>query len=217
VLEAEGHAVGVVTAINGATRYAFEIEGFAGHAGTVPMGLRKDALAAASECVLAIESRASAEPELVATVGKLETLPGAVNVIPGQVRFSLDLRGPRDAQRESAVADVLARMNSICERRGVKLVANKMHDEPVTRCADWMQAQIGAAIAAEGLPVRSLPSGAGHDGMAIQAIADIGMLFVRCRSGVSHNPAEAISDEDAAIAIRVLLRFMENFSAPALA
>ncbi len=214
VLEAEGHAVGVVTAINGATRYSLEVEGFAGHAGTVPMGLRKDALAAAAECVLAIEARALAEPELVATVGKLETLPGAMNVIPGRVKFSLDLRSPRDANREAAVADVLARMRSICERRGVKLHENKMHDEPVAQCAGWMQAQIAAAIEGEGLKVRALPSGAGHDGMAIQAIADIGMLFVRCKSGVSHNPAEAISEEDAGTATRVLLRFIENFRVP---
>jgi len=217
VLEAEGHAVGVVTAINGATRYAFEVEGFAGHAGTVPMGLRKDALAAAAECVLAIEACASGEPDLVATVGKLETLPGAMNVIPGRVRFSLDLRSPRNDQREAAVADVLAKMRSICTRRGVILHEKKMHDEPVARCADWVQAQIGAAIQADGRPVRSLPSGAGHDGMAMQAIADIGMLFVRCKSGVSHNPAEAISEEDAGIATRVLLRFIENFTAPARA
>ncbi len=215
VLEAEGHAVGVVTAINGATRYAFEIEGFAGHAGTVPMGLRKDALAAASECVLAIEARASSEPELVATVGKLETLPGAMNVIPGRVRFSLDLRAPRDAQRETAVAEVLAKLQAVCTRRGVTLHAKKMHDEPVARCADWIQAQIGAAIQEEGRPVRRLPSGAGHDGMAMQAIADIGMLFVRCKSGVSHNPAEAIAEEDAETATRVLLRFIENFTTPA--
>jgi allantoate deiminase len=165
--------------------------------------------------VLAIEARAASEPELVATVGKLETLPGAMNVIPGRVKFSLDLRAPRDAQREKAVADVLAKLHSICERRGVKLHPNKMHDEPVAKCADWMQAQIAAAIEGEGLKVRALPSGAGHDGMAIQAIADIGMLFVRCKSGVSHNPAEAISEEDAGTATRVLLRFIEKFTVPA--
>lgn len=215
VLEAEGHAVGVVTAINGATRYSLEVEGFAGHAGMVPMGLRKDALTAAAECVLAIEARAASEPDLVATVGKLETLPGAMNVIPGRVRFSLDLRSPQNEQREAAVADVLRKMQAICERRGVILHAKKMHDEPVARCADWVQAQIGAAIQADGRPVRPLPSGAGHDGMAMQAITDIGMLFVRCQSGVSHNPAEAISEDDAAIATRVLLRFIEDFTAPA--
>ncbi len=138
-----------------------------------------------------------------------------MNVIPGRVRFSLDLRSPRDAHREKAITAVLAKLHSICARRGVKLHAQKMHDEPVAQCAGWMQTQIAAAIEAEGLPVRRLPSGAGHDGMAIQAIAEIGMLFVRCKSGVSHNPAEAISEEDAGIATRVLLRFVTAFRAVA--
>ena len=212
VLESRGLPVGAVTAINGATRYAMEAEGMAGHAGTVPMNLRQDALAAAAECVLAVEARCSREPELVGTVGKLETLPGAMNVIPGRVRFSLDLRAPRDAQREAAVADLLAEMNRICGRRRVAFRATRMHDEPVAACAPWVQESIGAAIAAEGFPVHKLPSGAGHDGMAMQAIADIGMLFVRCRSGISHNPAEAISEEDAGIGARVLHRFIEGFT-----
>ena len=214
VLENEGLAVGVVTAINGATRYAFEIVGIAGHAGTVPMTLRQDALAAAAECVLAIEAHALQAQELVATVGKLETYPGAVNVIPGRVCFTLDLRSPRDAQRESALADLLAALGRVCARRRVRLQVAKMHDEPMAVCAAWLQAQIGAAIGAEGKPVRSLPSGAGHDGLAMHAIADIGMLFVRCKSGISHNPAEAISEDDAAVATRVLLRFVENFTSP---
>ena len=212
VLEAEGHVVGVVTAINGATRYALAIEGIAGHAGTVPMGLRQDALAAAAACVLAVEARCASEPELVGTVGKLETLPGAVNVIPGRVRFTLDLRAPRDAQRETAVADVLAAMRRACELRRAPFHATKLHDEPVAACAPWLQNAFAAAIAAEGHAVRRLPSGAGHDGMAMQAIADIGMLFVRCRSGISHNPAEAISQADAGAATQVLLRFIEAFS-----
>jgi allantoate deiminase len=212
VLEAAGLPVGVVTAINGATRYNISIDGMAGHAGTVPMGLRQDALAAAAECVLAIEARARGGADLVATVGKLEVLPGATNVIPGRVNFTLDLRSPRDADRERAVAAVVEELGQICARRRVKLDARKLHDEPVAVCAPWMQEAIGAAIAAEGVEVRTLPSGAGHDGMAMQAIADIGMLFVRCRSGISHNPAEKISEADAGLATRVLARFIEKFS-----
>lgn len=211
VLESEGLPVGVVTAINGATRYALEIEGIAGHAGTVPMTLRQDALAAAAECVLAVEARCTREPPLVGTVGKLEALPGAVNVIPGRVRFTLDLRGPADAQREAAVRDVLAQMQDVCAKRRCVLRANRMHAEPVTACAPWLMTQLDRAVEAEGVKLRRLPSGAGHDGMAIQAIADIGMLFVRCRHGISHNPAEAISADDAGLATRVLLRFIENF------
>jgi allantoate deiminase len=211
VLEAEGLAVGVVTAINGATRFAVEIDGVAGHAGTVPMGLRQDALAAAAECVLAIERRCGRVPELVGTVGKLECLPGAVNVVPGKVRFTIDIRAPQDAIRLAAVDDVLGAMQEIAARRNVKLVATKTHEGGVAACAPWLLEQIGAAIAAEGVPVRKLPSGAGHDGMAIIDVADIGMLFVRCEKGISHNPAEAITLADVATSARVWLRFIENF------
>jgi allantoate deiminase len=211
VLEAEGLPVGVVTAINGASRFAIEVEGMAGHAGTVPMRLREDALAAAAECVLAVERRCGAEPELVGTVGKLECLPGAVNVVPGKVRFTIDIRAPRDALRLAAVDDVLAEMRGIAARRNVRLAVTKTHEGGVAACAPWLMEQIGAAIAAEGVPVRRLPSGAGHDGMAIIDIADIGMLFVRCEKGISHNPAEAITLADVETAARVWLRFLENF------
>jgi len=213
VLEAEGLPVGVVTAINGATRLAIEVEGFAGHAGTVPMDLRQDALAAAAECVLAIERRCGAVPELVGTVGRLEALPGAANVIPGKVRFTVDVRSPRDPERLAAVTEVAAAMQAICARRRVKLKISETHESGVVACAPWLMEQIGAAIAAEGIPVRRLPSGAGHDGMAMIELCDIGMLFVRCEKGISHNPAEAITAEDAETGARVFLRFIENFQA----
>jgi allantoate deiminase len=211
VLEAEGVPVGVVTAINGANRYAVEIDGMAGHAGTVPMTLRQDAMAAAAECVLAVERRASAEAELVGTVGKLECLPGAVNVVPGKVRFTIDVRSPRDGSRLAAAADLVREMQAICDRRGVSVKIAKTHEGKTAPCAGWLQAQVGEAIAAEGLPVRKLPSGAGHDGMAMIDLADIGMLFVRCEKGISHNPAEAITLADAETGARVFLRFIENF------
>jgi allantoate deiminase len=211
VLESEGLPVGVVTAINGANRYAIEIAGVAGHAGTVPMTLRQDALAAAAECVLAVERRASAEPELVGTVGKLECLPGAVNVVPGKVSFTLDVRAPGDGARLVAAADLVREMQAICDRRGVHVRIAKTHEGKTAPCAGWLQAQIGEAIAAEGLPVRRLPSGAGHDGMAMIDLTDIGMLFVRCEKGISHNPAEAITQADAETGARVLLRFIERF------
>ena len=211
VLEAEGLPVGVVTAINGANRFQIEIEGMAGHAGTVPMNLRRDALAAASECVLAIEARCAREPELVGTVGKLEAGPGATNVIPGQVRFTIDLRAPADEQRRRATADVEQAIQSICARRNVKVDIRPTHEGKTASCAGWLQQQIGSAIEAEGLPVRRLPSGAGHDGMALVGLVDIGMLFVRCRDGVSHNPLEAITVADAELSARVFLRFIERF------
>jgi allantoate deiminase len=211
VLEAEGLPAGVVTAINGANRYAVEIDGMAGHAGTVPMALRQDAMAAAAECVLAVERRCGVEPELVGTVGKLECLPGAVNVVPGKVSFTIDLRSPRDGSRFAAAADLVREMQAICDRRGVQVKIAKTHEGKTAPCAGWLQAQIGAAIAAEGLPVRKLPSGAGHDGMAMIELADIGMLFIRCEKGISHNPAEAITLEDVETGARVFLRFIERF------
>ena len=211
VLEAEGLPVGVVTAINGANRFTVEIEGMAGHAGTVPMSLRRDALAAASECVLAIESRCSREPELVGTVGRLEAAPGATNVIPGNVRFTIDLRAPSDEQRRRASVDINEAIPSICARRGVRVTLRPTHEGRTATCAGWMQQQIASAIEAEGLPVRRLPSGAGHDGMALVDLVDIGMLFVRCKDGISHNPLEAITVADAELSARVFLRFIEQF------
>jgi allantoate deiminase len=211
VLEDEGLALGVVTAINGGNRFAIELSGMAGHAGTVPMHLRRDALAAAAECVLAVEHICGSEPELVGTVGKIEALPGAINVIPGKTRFSLDVRAPTDAQRERAVVAIRAAFAEIAQRRQVDLDIKQVWDARTSACAPWLQQQFAAAIEGERLPVRHLPSGAGHDGMAMISIADIGMLFVRCKGGVSHNPAEAITREDADVAARAFLRFIQNF------
>jgi allantoate deiminase len=213
VLEAEGLPVGVVTAINGFSRMAVTIGGTAGHAGTVPMAMRRDALAAAAECVLAVERIGVSEPELVATVGRIEALPGAINVIPGEARFTVDVRAPADEQRARALARIESEFEAIRARRGLTLSMERMQEFGVTACAPWLMAQLDKAIGAEGLRVRRLPSGAGHDGMAICAIADIAMLFVRCEKGVSHNPAEAITATDAETGARVLLRFIEGFRA----
>jgi allantoate deiminase len=211
VLENEGLAVGVVTAINGGNRFAIEVAGMAGHAGTVPMQLRRDALAAAAECVLAVERVCGAEAELVGTVGKIEALPGAINVIAGRTRFSLDVRAPADAQRLRAVAAIREAFAAIGIRRRVDVDIKPVWEAQTSACAPWLQQQIAAAIARENIPVRHLPSGAGHDGMAMIAIADIAMLFVRCEGGISHNPAEAISADDVDVAARVFLDFIENF------
>jgi allantoate deiminase len=177
------------------------------------MRLRRDALAAAAECVLAVELIAGSDHDLVATVGRIEALPGAINVIPGRARFSLDLRAPTDAQRERAVAAVQGAFADIARRRRVALDMKPVWDAKTATCARWLQDQLAAAIEPEAFRVHRLPSGAGHDGMALVAITDIGMLFVRCKGGISHNPAEAISEADAAVGARVYLRFIENFRA----
>jgi allantoate deiminase len=211
VLEAEGLPVGVVTAINGFTRYAVELGGVAGHAGTVPMSLRRDALAGAAECVLAVERICARVPDLVGTVGRCEVLPGAVNVIPGNVKFTLDIRSPRDADRLAAVEAVLSECRAVGARRGLQVDAAPIMDHPTTPCAPWLMAQMAAAIVGEGVRPFQLPSGAGHDGMAMRAIADVGMVFVRCEKGISHNPAEAITVADAGTGAQVLARFIESF------
>jgi allantoate deiminase len=217
VLEAEGLPVGIVTAINGANRFMVETTGMAGHAGTVPMNLRRDALAAAAECVLAIERRSTQTADLVGTVGQIEAVPGATNVIPGKVRFTIDIRSPRDEDRHAAVADVKREIAAIAARRGIGLQITPTHEGHTAACSPWIADQIGAAIAAERITPRSLPSGAGHDGMAMIDVADIGMLFVRCKGGISHNPAEAITLEDIETSTRVFLRVIENFKPKGIA
>jgi allantoate deiminase len=214
VLEAKGLPVGCVTAINGASRYRVELTGTAGHAGTVPMGGRRDALAAAAEGVLAVETLCSGEDGLVGTVGRIEALPGAVNVIPGRARFTIDIRAPVDAQRERAVAAVLKRFAEIAAGRGVGIAIEKLYEMPAAPCAPWLMDQIDSAIADAGTTPFRLPSGAGHDGLAMKAIADIAMIFVRCEKGISHNPAEAITAADAETGARVLLNFIRNFKVP---
>ena len=211
VLEAEGLPVGVVTAINGFSRLRVALRGEAGHAGTVPMALRRDALAAAAECIVMVERVAKNVPELVGTVGRIEAKPGAINVIPGEAQFTVDLRAPDDPIRERALADVKNEIGRIARERNIEVKIESLQDFGSSACAPWLMRQLERAVEARGVRVRRLPSGAGHDGMAIKAIADIAMLFVRCRGGVSHNPAESITEEDAAIGATVLSGFIHEF------
>jgi len=211
VLENEGLAVGAVTAIAGISRFHVTITGMAGHAGTVPMGLRRDALAAAAECVLAVETVCGGTPGMVGTVGRLDVAPGADNVIPGAVRFGIDMRSGDDTVRARAVDDVLGRLQAICDRRGLPIDIVKTHENACTPCAPWLRQQIADAIEAETGTRRELPSGAGHDAMALTGLADVAMLFLRCTGGVSHNPAEAVTTDDVAVALRVLQRVIRQF------
>lgn len=212
-LEAEGLPLGVVTAINGATRLEVVVDGLAGHAGATPMHLRQDALTAAAEMALAIEGRARSEPDLVATVGRLEVWPGATNVIPGHVQFSIDLRAPSDLNRAAALADVEARIFAIAATRGVRVSIAKSHEANAYVCDPNIVAGLAQAVEAVGVPPRLLPSGAGHDAMAMGKLCPAGMLFVRCKGGVSHNPLESITVEDCAIGLKALTQFTRDFRA----
>lgn len=215
VLEQQNLPVGVVTAIAGATRLTATLSGMAGHAGTVPMALRRDALTGAAECIVAVEQFCKAEGAgLVGTVGIINAMPGASNVIPGRVSFTLDIRAPTDQHRKQAVAAIVQRIEAIAKRRDLSLQIDVTHENRSVPCAPWLKAQMAEAVAAEGFGAFELPSGAGHDGMAMIDISDVAMLFVRCRGGISHNPAEHVEPADADAGARVLLRFIENFRPP---
>jgi len=215
VLEAEGLAVGVVTAINGFSRLRVTLRGVAGHAGTVPMKLRRDALAAAAECVLAVERIAKGHSEVVGTVGRIEAKPGAINVIPGEVSFTVDVRAPQDELRTRSVASIRAEIENVCRKREVRSEIETLQEFGSTACSPWLMEQMENAVKRQGLAVRRLPSGAGHDGMALKAITDICMLFVRCKGGISHSPLESITEADAAAGAKVLFDFIEHFRLPA--
>jgi allantoate deiminase len=212
VLEQNDLPVGVVSAISGATRLAVSLTGMAGHAGTVPMALRRDALAGAAECIVAIEEFCRTdEGGLVGTVGYINAMPGATNVIPGQVSFTIDIRAATDAHRKLAVTDIVRRIEAIAKRRQLALQADVTHENRTVPCAPWLKAQVTDAIVKEGFRAFELPSGAGHDGMAMIDVADIAMVFVRCRGGISHHPDEHVDAADADAGARVLLRLIENF------
>lgn len=215
VLLSEGLPVGVVTSIAGSTRALVSVIGLAGHAGTVPMNLRRDAAIAAAEIVLAVEKRCSGTPGLVGTVGRLEVPEGAVNVIPGRCELSLDVRAPDDFTRRAAYDDIVAICAEIASRRQVSIDVRKVLEAESAPCAVSMQSRIAESIrrvtgAAE---VRHLSSGAGHDAMMMASITPMGMLFVRCgNGGISHHPDELLTEADADVAGRVLTDFFQHYS-----
>lgn len=215
VLLNEGLAVGVVTAIAGATRMVLNVTGLAGHAGTVPMGSRQDALAAAAEMILFVERYCTENAGLVGTVGKLSVKPGAINVIPQDVEFTIDVRSGDDSIRAAALAALKIELPAIARHRSVKLRVETLYDADAAPCDPTLQKQFDAAIAAQGIKPRYLPSGAGHDAMVFPAVAPMAMLFVRCgNNGISHHPDETMTAEDAEIATEVLLHFFEHYQPP---
>ena len=213
VLLQHGLPLGVVTAIAGSSRYLVELAGVASHAGTTPMGMRRDAAAAAAEIVLLVEQRCAKRGALVGTVGQLEVPAGSVNVVPGACRLSLDIRAADDAQRLAAVDDILAGISAICARRGIEEKLWKLVEADAVPCAPRLMDRLGEAAVRAGLPRFDLPSGAGHDAMRMAALTDVAMLFTRCgNGGISHNPLETMTADDAEIAGQVLLDFLRNLT-----
>ena len=212
VLEGLGLPVGVVTAIAGQARYRVTFKGSAGHAGTVPMRGRHDALAAAAEFVLAVESEGASQEGLVATVGQMSVYPGASNVIPGGAALSLDVRHPDNRIRIESTRQILERAREIASRRGLETTAELLSDDPSVPCSANLQSLLTKAIEALGLTPVHLASGAGHDAVPMASLTEVAMLFVRCKGGISHNPAESVTTEDVAVSIDVLGRFLEQLA-----
>ena len=207
VLEVEGEAVGIVTAINAQRRARVRVTGEAGHAGTVPMPLRKDALTASAEMALALESIAAGHEQAVGTVGTFKVDPGAANVVPGAVEFTVDIRSPSNETLASLDLAIRSRFGEIAARRGVSLdIAFYTNALAVPMDPGLQEAlAVGAARAGGNLAARRLPSGAAHDAMAMASLCPSAMLFVRNEKGVSHSPLENMTEADAGTAIRVLL------------
>jgi allantoate deiminase len=209
MLESRDLPVGVVSAIAGQERHRVTFTGQAAHAGTTPMDRRRDALVAASVFVEAVEGYAGSQEGLVATVGQLDVKPGAANVVPGEATLSLDVRHPDDALRLMASRRLLDVAAEIAKHRGIGLKTNQISEDATVPCSRRLVSSLSQAVRDLGHPVVELASGAGHDAVAMSALTEVGMLFVRCKGGISHNPAESVTADDVAVAIDVLSRFLE--------
>ncbi|HEX8955780.1 MAG TPA: allantoate amidohydrolase [Burkholderiaceae bacterium] len=208
---------GIVTSIAGARRFLIELTGVASHAGTTPMSMRKDAAAAAAEIVLCVERRCGQAPSLVGTVGQLQVPQGSVNVVPGACKLSLDIRAADDATRDAAVDDIVTEIEAICARRHIELKLEQAMSAPAAPCAGWLMAQLRASTARVGVEPFELPSGAGHDAMTLAKITDVAMLFTRCgNGGISHNPLETMTADDAEISAQIFLDFLRHFQPKAI-
>ncbi|MCO4855259.1 allantoate amidohydrolase [Herbaspirillum sp. WGmk3] len=208
--------VGIVTSIAGSSRYLVELKGVASHAGTTPMDMRKDAAAAAAEIILYVEQRCSQDKHaaLVGTVGQLQVPRGSTNVIPGACQLSLDIRAAVDEVRMAAVKDILGKIEEICGRRSIDFKLEETLSAAAAPCAPWLMDQLRAATERAGVTPFALASGAGHDAMAIAKLTDVCMLFTRCgNGGISHNPLETMTADDAEVSGQILLDFLRSFEA----
>ncbi|WP_337163539.1 allantoate amidohydrolase [Vibrio fluvialis] len=211
VLEAENLPVGVVTGIAGAKRFQCQVKGMAGHAGTVPVDLRRDALCGTAEMIIAIEKFAQ-QNGIVATVGKCDVLPGAVNVIPGETRFTIDIRSLSQPTLEQCTVDLLKQLADIARHRNLVFHHENIYQAEAVLCSDNLQQQWADVVetVTQNAP-RFLPSGAGHDGLAMTKLTDIGMLFVRCEKGISHNPREQVMEADVLTALSCFVEMVKRF------
>jgi allantoate deiminase len=207
VLESLGLPLGVVTSIAGLSRLTVHFRGQANHAGTTPMHLRRDALTAAARWISLVERYARATPRLAATVGALEVRPGAANIVPGDVRASLDVRHPDDVVRRRATAVLLTDARRLAERCSVTAEWEQHLDEAATACDPCLVAALGRAVSTAGYAVHRMPSGAGHDAMILAPRVPVAMLFLRSPGGISHHPDETVhaSDVEAALAVGAAL------------
>ena len=205
--------LGIVTSINASVRYQCEVVGMASHAGTTPMNSRRDAATSVAELVLFVERRAALDGDSVGTVGMLQVPNGSINVVPGRCLFSLDLRAPNNAQRDKLADDVLAELTAICTRRGVHhSVTETMRASAAPSAPEW-QARWEKAVAALGVPLHHMPSGAGHDAMKLHEIMPQAMLFVRgLNSGISHNPLESSTNDDMHLAIDAFAHLLSDLA-----
>ena len=203
--------LGVVTSINGSVRYVCEMVGVASHAGTTPMDRRRDAATAVAELALYVEKRAGGEADVVGTVGMLSVPNGSINVVPGRCLFSLDLRATTDAKRDALANDVIADLKRITDKRGLHCkVEETLRASAAPSAAAW-QARWERAVESVGLPVFRMPSGAGHDAMKLHEVMPQAMLFLRGgNSGISHNPLEAITNDDAELCVRAFQHLLEQ-------
>ena len=204
--------LGLVEAIAGQSRLELRFDGHANHAGTTPMPMRKDALAGAAEWISLVEQEALATPGLVATVGKFEVLPGAGNVIPGEVRASLDVRHANDDSRRSAVERLVNAAQEIAARRNLTIDYSTRLDQSAVACDLDLVAQLERGVVAAGYPVHRMVSGAGHDAMILAQRMPMAMLFLRSPGGISHHPDESVLPDDVEAALQTGLSFLENLT-----
>ena len=205
--------LGIVTSINGSRRFLGEVTGMASHAGTTPMDRRRDAACAVAELILFVEKRAAAVPDVVGTVGLLQVPAGSINVVPGRCAFSLDLRATTNAARDALADDVKAELARICEERGLHFRLEQTLVADAAPSAPAWQRRWEAAVQQLGLPVFRMPSGAGHDAMKLHECMPQAMLFLRGgNSGISHNPLETITADDAELCVAAFMNLLEGLA-----